>query len=260
MTAARAQALLIPDQALAQLPSQLRADLLQAFAEIVRNFAQGRWEPAELNGGKFAEAAYSVCEGLVTGSMPSRAQKPSNMMDACKALEKTSAPRPIRIQIPRMLVALYEIRNNRSIGHVGGDVDPNHMDAVCVLQMAKWVMAELVRALHQMPVDDAAALVDALVERETPLVWKVGGKRRVLEPKMSMKDRTLLLLHGVVGSVSEEEIRDWVEHSNSTNYRRDVLRRAHKDKLLEYDPQTRTVVISPTGIEYVEERLIKPKR
>jgi len=98
--------------------------------------------------------------------------------------------------------------------------------------------------LHQLPVDDAADLVDALVEREVPLVWKVGGKKRVLDPKMSMKDETLLLLHSSAGAVAEEEIFGWVEHSNASVYRRDILRKAHKAKLVEYDPDGNTVALS----------------
>ena len=169
----------------------------------------------------------------------------------------TSAPRSIRVQIPRMIIALYEIRNNRNVGHVGGDVDPNHMDAVCVLQMAKWVMAELIRVLHQMPVDEASDLVEALVEREVPLVWKVGDQKRVLDPKMKMKDKTLLLLHGSLGSVDETDLTSWVEHSNPSIYRRDVLRPAHRARLLEYDGDQRTVTLSPVGVAYVEEKLLR---
>jgi hypothetical protein len=251
--------LLLPTQAFSQLPTKLRDDLLNAFALIIGNFAEGRWEPAELNGGKLCEAAYSICEGLASGTMPNRASKPQSMVHACQALEKTpgtDAPRSVRIQIPRMLVSLYEIRNNRNVGHVGGDVDPNHMDAVCVLEMSKWIVAELVRVLHQLPVDEAADLVDALVEREVPLVWKVGGKKRILDPKMSMKNKTLLLLHSSAIPVAEEEIFGWVEHSNASVYRRDVLRRVHRAKLVEYDADAKTVALSPTGVAYVEQKLI----
>lgn len=248
----------IPAHALAQLPATLRKELVAAFGEIVRNYAERKWEPAELNGGKLSEVAYSVCNGIATGTMPPKAEKPKNMVDACKALEKTvGPPRSIRIQIPRMLIALYEIRNNRNVGHVGGDVDPNHMDAVCVLQMAKWVMAELIRVLHQMPVDEASELVDALVEREVPLVWNVGDQKRVLNPKMKMKDKTLLLLHATTGQVAEAEVARWVEHSNPSVYRRDVLRPAHKEKLVEYDEDQRTVTLSPVGVAYVEEKLLQ---
>ena len=61
-----------------------------------------------------------------------------------------------------MLIALCEVRNNRGVGHVGGDVDPNHMDAACVLEMSKWVMSELVRVFHDTSTEDATAAVDSL--------------------------------------------------------------------------------------------------
>ena len=156
---ATANVLILPSQAFSQLPKKLADELQKAFAEVVKNFAEGRWEPSELNGGKLCEAVYTVCHGIATGAMPKSAAKPQDMVGACRTLEKqTSALRSVRIQLPRMLVALYEIRNSRNVGHVGGEVDPNHMDAVCVLQMSKWIMAELIRILHQMSVDDAAYL------------------------------------------------------------------------------------------------------
>jgi hypothetical protein len=250
---------IVVEQALVQLPPQLRQDLLGSFTEIVNNFAENRWEPSELNGGKLCEAAYSICKGLCSGSLPQRAQKPRNMLQACQALERdyAQADRSPRIQIPRMVVALYEIRNNRGVGHLGGDVDPNHMDAVAVLQMSKWIVAELVRIMHGMSTEDASDLVDALVEREVPLVWRVGQVRRVLDQRLSMRDKTLVLLHSIPGAAAEADLVAWVEHSNPSVYRRDVLRRAHRDRLLEYDATARTAQISPLGIAYVEDRVLR---
>jgi hypothetical protein len=151
-----------------------------------------------------------------------------------------------------MLIALYEVRNNRNVGHVGGDVDPSHMDAVCVLQMAKWIVAELIRALHDLSVEEATALVDALVERDTPLVWVVGGKKRVLATGLSLREKALILLHATVGPVSEPELVLWLEHSNASVFRRDVIRRAHAERLWEYDAGARTIVLSPLGIAAAE--------
>ena len=70
----------------------------------------------------------------------------------------------------------YEIRNNRGVGHVGGDVDPNHMDAEAVQTMAGWAMAELVRIFHGVKTEEAQETVDALVERKSPIIWEVLGK------------------------------------------------------------------------------------
>jgi hypothetical protein len=116
---------------LATIPVGLRDPLVEEYNKLAKNFRENRWEPAELSGGKLCEIVYSILNGYITGTFPTTPSKPSNMVDACKKLETApnTFPRSVRIQIPRMLTALYEIRNNRNVGHVGGDVDPNHMDA-----------------------------------------------------------------------------------------------------------------------------------
>jgi hypothetical protein len=126
-----------------------------------------------------------------------------------------------------------------------------------VLQMSKWIVAELVRVLHKRPVDEAAEIVDALVERETPLIWRVGGKVRVLDPKMSMRDKAMVLLYSTAHPMSDRELVDFVEHTNASVFRRDVLRPAHRNKTIEYDETAGTVTISPVGIEHVEKILAR---
>lgn len=244
------------DEALAGLPANLRTELLRTFDEIVSHYRAGRWEPSELNGGKFSEVVYSVLRGHVDGKYPAKASKPRNMVDACKALEHASGfSRSIRIQIPRMLMALYEFRNNRSVGHVGGEVDPNHMDAVCVLSMARWVLADLVRVFHDLTTDEAAAVVEALTDRDIAAVWEVGGKRRVLRGGLSAHERMLLLLYSAAGDVTDADLIDWLEYGNGSRFRSTVLGDAHKKRLIEYDKRSGLVSLSPLGARYVEEKL-----
>jgi hypothetical protein len=246
-----------PSLALQSIPKTLRDPLVEAFNQIIRNFREGRWEPSELNGGKLCEVIYTILRAKIDGKFPSKPTKPNNMVDACKALEaqNKSFGRSVCIQIPRMLVALYEVRNNRGVGHVGGEVDPNHMDAVVVVGMAKWLMAELVRIFHNVDTATATQIVEGLVDRTIPLIWTVEGKSRVLKPSMPMKERTLAVLYAAGGAVPEKELVESVEHSNPAVFRRDILRRAHKEKLIEYDEQTKVIHLSPLGIKYVEEQI-----
>lgn len=240
------------------IPSGLRAPLLGAFNEIMRNFRERRWEPAELNGGKLSEAVYSILRGHVDGAFPSSASKPSNMYDACRQLEQADSnvfPRSVRIQIPRVLIALYEVRNNRGVGHVGGDVNPNHMDAVFVVGSAKWLLAELIRIFHDTDTSTATATVDALTERDLPIVWEVGDKRRVLNPKLTLREKMLLLLYSAVGATSEVQMASWLEQASAAVFRRDVIVPAHKAKLVEYDRAAGTIHLSPLGARFVEERV-----
>ena len=224
---------------------------MDEFNKILRNFRERRWEPAELNGGKLCEIVYSILSGHVTGSFPPAPSKPRNIYDACKALEQASGSRSIRIQIPRILIALYEIRNNRGVGHVGGEVDPNRQDGAVVVAMSQWIMAELVRVFHQVDLETAAAAVQTLVERAIPLIWEVNGSLRVLNPSLGARDKSLVVLYRA-GRMTAAELQAAVEYRNTTQFRRDVLGKAHRAKLLNFDPITTEVAISPLGVRYVE--------
>jgi len=129
------------------------------------------------------------------------------------------------------------------------------MDAVAVLYMSKWIVSELVRLFHAVDTEGATAVVDALVECEIPIIWSVNGAQRVLNAKLTRKAKTLLLLYGQPGAVPDVELASWVEHPKLSDYRKDVLRPLHKDKLVEYDGSTGLVHLSPLGVTYVEERL-----
>jgi hypothetical protein len=122
--------------------------------------------------------------------------------------------------------------------------------------MAKWVVSELIRLFYGVSIDEAQNLVEAISEREVPLVWETGVRRRVLATNLTMLEKTLVLLYSAVDPVSESDLVSDLEHSNSTVYRRDVLRKAHKNRLLEYDATAKSVVISPKGSTRVEDEIL----
>ncbi len=99
-------------------------------------------------------------------------------------------------------------------------------------------------------------MVERIVERIVPLVWQVDEVRRVLAPRFSMRSKLLVLLYHAVGWVDEKKLVSWVEHSNAAVFRRDVLVKAHKDKLIEYDKKGGRAAISPVGIRLVEDTLL----
>lgn len=209
------------------------------------------------------EVVFTIVEGALLGQFPAKATKPSNMFQSCIDIEKKHKPNPnrtgdrsLRIMIPRLLPVLYEIRNNRNVGHVGGDVNPDHMDAEAVQSMASWLMAELVRIFHGVSTAEAEQTVDALVERKSPLIWDIEGKKRILDHKMPAKDQSLLFLHQGVGWVEVAQLVKWIEYSNPTAFRAKVLKPMHDQRLIEYDDINRRARISPKGAKDVEARLL----
>jgi hypothetical protein len=254
-----------PSKVLASIPAGLRDPLFETYREIASNFAEHRWEPSENKGGKFCEIVYTILDGALSGNFAAAPSKPPNMKDACAALESVPASgavggRSLRILLPRALLPLYEIRNNRGVGHVGGDVDPNLMDATAVYAIASWVMAELIRVFHGVSTAEAQEAVDALSERKLPLVWSPGGNlRRVLDTDLGAADQTLLILHQSVGWMSDTDLVDSVEYSNASVYRGKVLGPLHKKRLIEYDKPQNRARISPKGSAYVEKEIVLPR-
>ena len=249
---------LLPEDAFSLLPTTLRDDLLSAFNEIVKNYRERRWEPSELNGGKLCESVYTICKGwLEGGNYPARAEKPSRFPETCWAMtntyQKVPNSRSARVLIPRMMIGLYDVRNNRGVGHAGAEVDPNHMDATAVLYAAKWLVAELVRLLHTLTTEEATAIVDDLIEREVAWVWTHGDKKRVIRTGMTRKHQALVLMLTEAGDVAEVDLLRWLEHPNPPTFRRDVLRKLHKSRLIEYDTDKRTVRLLPPGVTAAEE-------
>lgn len=240
------------------LPDGLRQELLDEFNKIERNYREAKWEPAELDAGRLCEVVYCIVRGHVDGSFPAQASKPPKMDAACSYLQNLPAadwPRSIRLHIPRVILALYGIRNDRDAGHVGAEVDSNEMDAALALAMSKWLVAELVRIFHQVDTATAAAYVNSLIQRESQAVWNVAGRKRALKPGLSMKDKTLLFLHSTPHPVTARELFKWTDHSNWTVYGAYVLAPLEAENLLWWERETDLVHLSPLGVRYAEARL-----
>lgn len=244
-------------QAMGLLPQGLRSELLAEYGKITRNYREERWEAAELDGGRLCEIAYTILDGYTLGgNYAATASKPANFPTACRNLESRSAyPDSARMTIPRVLVGLYDIRNRRGVGHVGGDVSSNHMDAEFVLAAAKWIMAELVRLFHDTDVKTATDVVDALVDRTLPIIWEVEGVKRVLDRSLSLADQTVLLLYSEAGAISETDLAKYLEQDRLANYRR-VLDRLHRARAVEWNRVTGMVTLSPPGRKLVEDHLL----
>lgn len=240
-------------QALVDIPDCVRKPLIDEYRNIVRNYMERRWTPSELSGGKFCEIVYTILDGFSSGNYAPSPTKPDNFVTACRKLEtNTSNPRSFQILIPRILPALYEIRNNRGVGHVGGDVDPNHIDASAVLSMTSWIMAELIRVFHNMPIHDAQKLADSLVDRRTPFVWQSGDIRRVLKPNLTVRDQILLLLSSCSTPIATADLLRWIEPSNRSYFYR-ILRNMHSSRLIELSSDETIVELLPPGMTAVEQ-------
>lgn len=240
-----------------KLPSELVDALLAAYEEIKQNFFLGKHEPLELNGGKFCEACFRIIQHETSGGNFTQLGVPvSDMIGKLRDFEKlplNSTNESYRIHIPRVLISIYNIRNKRGVCHLGGDVNPNTVDASLIGSCADWVMAELFRIHYQTSLGDAQNVVNSIVQRRISLVYEIEDAKRVLLPSLSHREQTLVLLASAYPEkVAESNLVTWVEPANKSRYR-NILRTLHTDRLIEYD-KNEFCLILPTGLNYVEAR------
>lgn len=239
-----------------RLPSELIEALLNSYKEIKDNFYLERHEPSELNGGKFVEAYYRILQYETNGGtytpIGTQTQDLIGNLRKFEQIPASNTLESFRINIPRTLLVMYNIRNKRGVGHLGGDVNPNKSDASLLVACADWLMAELFRIHYSCSLDEAQTIVDALVQRNLVLVHQIDDKKRVLLSNLSHKDQTLLLLASEFpNKVKDDEILCWIEPKNKSSYRNRILKSLHSDRMIEYD-DSRKCAILPPGLIYVE--------
>jgi hypothetical protein len=111
--------------------------------------------------------------------------------------------------LPRMIGALYTLRNKRSGGHTASEVDPSQADASVAERMADWLMAEIFRLGNSLPPDQAEAAIAALVQRRIPAVYTSGSYRRVLRTDLGPREEVMLLLYGEAAGAAMADLQKW---------------------------------------------------
>lgn len=240
-------------------PKAIVDALLDSFIKMRENYYLEKHEPAELNGGKFVEACVRLIQYHLTGNYVPIGKKIPNMVVELRNFENspTNSNDSYRIHIPRVLLSIYNLRNRRGVGHLGGDINPNLADSTFIASAANWVLAELYRIHYTISLAEAQKIVDDLVVRKIALIHDLGKIKRVLDPTLSARNKILLLLYSAYPKgLSDDELRKSVEYSNYSYFKKQILGKLHRERFIEYSSEGICLILPP-GIKFVEENQIK---
>lgn len=253
------------EHALSNISEKFRNKIITSYLELKQRYVgasrDASWDAAGLSAGKFCESVFRFLQNEFTGTHIAFGKHIPNFADECGKLIKlpnTVGNESTRVIIPRALIYLYTLRGKRGIGHVGGDVEANQIDMVTIVRNCDWIICELIRVYHNLSLEEAQAIVDALSQRELPFIWHVAGKKRVIKLGLSYRQQTLLLLYAEPNNgILTEDLCEWVEHPRIREFRSTVLGKLHGERLIEYDKINEIAYLSPLGIEEVETKIIK---
>lgn len=236
-------------------PDDLAGSLLTCYEKGLAEYKKKNWQYFGNEVGQFVEIARRMIEFQLDGKYTSLANKLPNFNErVLMAWENydSNISEIYRVIIPRRLYSMYCIRNKRGMIHKS-QIDPNKMDAFLLLSDTKWILSEFFRLVSTLSFEETELIINSIICKETSLIWNTGECLRVLNVKMSTKNKILCLLYLRDGML-DEELRKSIEYKNISDFRK-VLRQLHKEKLIEYDVPK--CILSPIGIVKAEELFVE---
>ncbi len=256
------------EKALSNLPKIFQVKILSTYKDIKTRYSQAQfnssYDALGLSSGKFCETVLRFIQNELTKKYIPFGKNIPNFADECRKLitqPESSGNESLRIIIPRSLIFLITMRGKRGIGHIEGDVEANEIDAETIVRVCDWIICELIRIYHNLPLEEAQFLVDSIAEKKIPDIWEIAGEKRVLRPGLNFTQKVLILLYTETQKgVLVEDLFAWAKHSNLTVFKNKILRPLDQKNHIYFDTELEIAYISPIGIELVENSILKKEK
>lgn len=238
-----------------RFPQKLVDELLECYTEQRRNLFLGNLRPNEVEGGRFAEAAFRMLEHAagMTATPIGTQLDTQGLIRRLENISTGQSQESVRLHIPRTLRVIYDIRTKRDAVHLADGIDPNLQDSTLVSGAADWVLAEFVRIAGGVTPDEAFRLVKSIMVRRIPAVEDFDGFLKTLRPSLGPGDRVLLVLyHRADSGASADELTTFLKPAQRPNLHRTLNSLEHdKDLIVTLQGKYK---ITRRGIQEVERR------
>lgn len=234
---------------LKSLPLQIVKYLEREFQKIHEQYFLGKWEPSQLDAGRFSEMVLRVVEFHYRQDYTPIGEKLNREKIIGEAAKHSNLEDSLRLTIPKLAGLLLDFRNNRDVAHIS-NIDVNSMDATFIIQTANWIMAELVRLETKRSPEEAQKEITKIIERKVPLVEEIGDRLKCLDPRLPAKKQALVFCYLIYPRfTTDEELFSWVGVKNKSRFK-GYLVQLDKEKLLDYkDNEAR---LTKRGLLWIE--------
>lgn len=174
----------------------LATQLIDEFVSAERRYIQRDWEPAELDGGQFAEVAARILYHQDSGNL----NQAKDFNDCLKYIENDQVPHAIAVRrdalhISQVLRNIYKFRSQRGAVHISPSYKANHMDSKFVIEGVRWTMNEMLRVFWNGDREHVAKAIRELLQFDVPCVGVFDDIVLVQRTDLSAEEEVLVLLH-----------------------------------------------------------------
>jgi hypothetical protein len=173
----------------------LATQLVDEFISMEKRFIQRDWEPAELDGGQFAEIVARTLYHLDSGNLNYTKGHGDcvdyfNNNQATHLLDRRDVG-----MISKVLQSIYKFRSQRGAVHISPTYSPNHMDAKYLIEAVRWCMNEVLRIFWTGEKEEVAKVIRELLQFDVPCIGVFDQIIRVQRTDLSTEEELLILLH-----------------------------------------------------------------
>jgi len=241
-------------------PSELVDNLLENYLLVKERYYTGKYREASSYGGRYAEAFLRIIQFIIDKTYTPLGTSISNFHD--QVVHFGNQPKilfheSIRLQIPKALDVLYDIRSKRDVGHLGGDINANYADATLSLTISSWTLAELIRIYYVADLTEAQKLVDNLIRIRVPIIQDFNGFLKILNPKLRLSEKIMVLAFqkGDMG-VALSDYLLWLRPKHRISNIKTALDTLVNEKSYLHKPPTEDIYyITESGIRWTEENI-----
>jgi hypothetical protein len=235
------------------IPPDICQALQDEHRELRLRFSRGDWGPAQLNGGRFAEALLRYLEWKESRTFTPIGTQLRRSAILGKVRSNAGIPDGLRFHVASCVELLMDVRNKRDVAHLGNVVDVKAMDAHLVMRLASWSLAEVIREESQLAPDEIQALIDRLSERRLALVEEIDGRLIVVATELPAAHRALVALyHCHPEALGIAELREAVQYSNASRFRH-ILQKKVSEAIVFISGET--CRLTSKGAQWVERHI-----
>lgn len=163
-----------------------------------RRYIQRDWEPAELDGGQFAEVLARILYHMDSGNL----NQSKEFDDCLKYVEDDRTqnqhaiqPRRDALHLAKVLRTIYKFRSQRGAVHITPTYQANPMDAKFLIESVRWCIMETLRIFWQGDREKVAKAIRELLQFDVPCIGTFQGALLVQRTDLSAEEELLVLLH-----------------------------------------------------------------
>lgn len=239
----------IVDELPDDLDKTLIRDLFQEYKDIKISFHIQNYELTLTKLGKFVETTFQLLSTVAFSETPTH-PKLNELSKKLKNIPEANQPVAVRVLIPKVCLMLYAIRSKRGAVHKNHEASTGYIDSQLALAGSNWVISELLRIYLKREAAEVQLIIDGISKIPHTLLEEINGDVIILEPKMSLKEQVLILLHHKYpSSISNNVIKSQIKGKGLTHLS-ETLKKLVNDAFIHKTDQSYTLTVK--GISEAE--------